>query len=325
MHSVNILITSVGRRTSLLNYFKKELVGYGSLIAVDCSDLAPALYVADRHYIVPRIDEPNYINFIKEICIKEKVVGIFSLIDPELSLLARYKNDFEKIGTTIIVSPFDVCELCLDKYAMSKFCQNNGIMHAKTYRFFSNFTDALKNDEINFPVFIKPRKGSASLNINIARNINEAKTIFESIPGMIIQEFLKGQEIGIDVYVDLLSKEIIATFIKEKIAMRAGETDKARSIKINKLFGIVSDLVRKVGLVGPIDIDVFNVDGEYYISEINPRFGGGYPHAYECGVNFPKFVINNLRGIENEVQIGNYDENVFLMKYDSVLVKHNLR
>ena len=105
MHSVNILITSVGRRTSLLNYFKKELVGYGSLIAVDCSDLAPALYVADRHYIVPRIDEPNYINFIKEICIKEKVVGIFSLIDPELSLLAGIKMILKRLVLQLLFHP----------------------------------------------------------------------------------------------------------------------------------------------------------------------------------------------------------------------------
>ena len=319
--NINILITSVGRRTKLLEYFKKELNDKGKLIATDCSELAPALYLADKHYIVPRINEPNYIKTVKDICDKEKITAVLSLIDPELSLLAKYVDDFKEIGTKVIVSPYEACELCLDKYAMIRFCNNNGFKYAKTYNSFSGFTGALKNGEIDFPVFIKPQKGSASLNVNIARNINEAKVIFESCPGMIIQELLIGQELGIDVYIDLLSNKVTSIFIKEKIAMRAGETDKAKSIKSNVLYKLVVDLVNKANLVGPIDIDVFKVKDDYYISEINPRFGGGYPLAYECGVNFPKYIINNLMGIENTPQIGSYEENVYMMKHDTLLIR----
>ena len=80
--SMNIFITSVGRRTKLLEYFKKELEGKGRLIAGDCSKLAPALYTADKHYIVPRIDHPEYIDCIMNICRQENIKGILSLIDP---------------------------------------------------------------------------------------------------------------------------------------------------------------------------------------------------------------------------------------------------
>ena len=69
-----------------------------------------------------------------------------------------------------------------------------------------------------------------------------------------------------------------------------------------------------------IDMDIFRVEGEYYISEINPRFGGGYPHAYESGVNFPKMIINSLNKIENSNQIGNYDEDVYMMKYNEIKI-----
>lgn len=325
MHQdINILITSVGRRTRLLEYFKKEMNGNGNLVATDCSNLAPALYIADKHYIVPRINEPNYINIIKDICVKEKITAVFSLIDPELSLLAKHVDDFKKMGITVIVSPYEKCELCLDKYAMFKFYENSGFKCAKTYFSFSDFESALKHNKISFPVFIKPKKGSASLNISVARNINEARIIFESSPEMIIQEFLNGQELGIDVYVDMLSKKVVSIFIKEKISMRAGETDKARTIKSDVLFSIINDLVIKADLIGPIDIDVFNINGEYYISEVNPRFGGGYPLAYECGANFPKYIINNLRGIENISQIGNYQEDIYMMKHDTLTVKNNL-
>lgn len=70
-----------------------------------------------------------------------------------------------------------------------------------------------------------------------------------------------------------------------------------------------------------IDIDIFEIDGTYYLSEVNPRFGGGYPHAYACGVNMPKAVINNLMGRENPVTIGAYAENICMMKYNEIAIR----
>lgn len=320
--NINILITSVGRRTKLIEYFKSELKDEGNIVVTDCNKLAPALYTADKYYIVPKISHPEYINTLKNICQKENISAVLSLIDPELSLLAKYSNEFKEIGVKTIVSPYEVCERFLDKYATYKFCKENNYKCATTYKTFTDFEKALKQNEIAFPVFIKPRRGSASLNINIAQNMEEAKIIFDSSKDMIIQELLKGQEIGVDVYVDMISKKVVSIFIKEKLAMRAGETDQSRSIKSNKLFKLIEEFATKAKLVGPIDIDVFYVDGEYYISEVNPRFGGGYPHAYECGLNFPKYIINNIKGLENERQIGNYQENVYMMKHDDMTIKN---
>lgn len=323
--NINILITSVGRRTCLLEYFKNELNGQGNIVATDCSNLAPAIYIADKHYITPRIDHSDYIKTIRNICKKEKIFAILSLIDPELSLLAKHYEAFRETGVTTIVSLHEICELFLDKYATFEFCQRNSFKCAKTYKSFSNFEKALEEGEISLPVFIKPRQGSASLNINLARNIEEARIIFNSSKDMIIQEFLKGQELGVDVYVDMISKKVISIFSKEKVVMRAGETDKARSIRSEALFNIIANLVTKAGLVGPIDVDLFDINGEYYISEINPRFGGGYPLAYECGCNFPKYIINNLKGTANEPKIGNYEENVYMMKHDILTIKRDLQ
>lgn len=319
--NINILITSVGRRTRLLEYFREELKGIGNLIAADCSSLAPALYIADKHYIVPPIVNSNYINVIKEICKEERITAVLSLIDPELSLLAKHRDEFKRIGVSIVVSSYESCELWLDKYAAFKFLRDNGFKAGKTYIAFSDFENALENRKIEFPVFIKPQMGSASQNIHRARNIEEAKIKFESSKYMMIQEFFDNQELGIDVYIDTISRKVISIFIKEKIAMRAGETDKAKSIKSEALFKIIEDLVTKASLVGPIDIDVFSFNGEYYISEINPRFGGGYPLAFECGCNFPEYIINNLKGIANKPEIGNYEENVYMMKHDVLTVK----
>ena len=103
--------------------------------------------------------------------------------------------------------------------------------------------------------------------------------------------------------------------------MRAGETDKAVSFKDGKLFGLIEEFVGEAGYRGQVDIDIFDVGGEYYISEVNPRFGGGYPHAYGCGVDHMKMVLNNLRGIVNKKDIGSYEEGVIMMKYNEVLIQ----
>lgn len=317
----NILITSAGRRVQLVKYFKESLDDAGNLIAGDNSRLAAALYAADRWYTLPRIDDEGYIEEIKKICREEDVSGVLSLIDPELSLLAEHSAELEEIGVKAVVSPYEACETWFDKYRSAKFCEENGFRTAKTYIDFSEFEAAVASGEIGFPVFIKPNRGSASININKAADMEQARFIFGASDDMIVQEYLDGQELGLDIYVDMISRKIVSIFAKEKIVMRAGETDKARSVKPAELLETVERLVSKSGLVGPLDMDVFEVGGEYYISEINPRFGGGYPLAYECGANFPKYIINNLNGVANAPEIGNYEEGVYMIKYDTLLVE----
>ena len=136
-----------------------------------------------------------------------------------------------------------------------------------------------------------------------------------------IQEYMDGIEYGADCYIDMISNEPVAIFMKEKIKMRAGETDKSVSMKDDKLFELIKRFINIAGFKGIIDIDIFKVNGEYYISEVNPRFGGGYPHGYEIGVNIPKMIIENISGKENKDVIGDYEEEIYMMKYNEVKIK----
>lgn len=119
----------------------------------------------------------------------------------------------------------------------------------------------------------------------------------------------------------MISGEVVSIFTKKKLKMRAGETDKAVSFKDERLFLLIEKFVLEAGYRGQIDIDIFEVNGEYYISEVNPRFGGGYPHAYECGVDHMKLIYKNLKGNENSNNIGDYEENVYMMKYNEVCIR----
>ena len=315
---MNILIASCGTRNKVIQYFKEAVGKGGKVVATDCSEYAPALYDADSFYIVPRITAPGYIKEVLDICKREQIDGILSLIDPELSLLARHRGDFEGIGTTVIGSSYELCEMALDKWAMYDWMKSHGYHCAKTYVQFTEFEQALAKGEIAFPVFVKPRFGSASLNIAKANDLETARFLFEHQADMIVQEFLNGQEIGADVYVDMLSGHVVAIFTKNKLVMRAGETDKAVSFKDETLFQLISSFVEESGYRAQIDMDIFKIENEYYISEINPRFGGGYPHAYECGVKTPQMIVDNLNGHESLCNVGAYQDGIVMMKYNEL-------
>ena len=322
---MNVLVASCGTRNKIIQYLKKELGSEGRVIATDASPYAPALYEADKQVVVPRITEPGYIEMIFDICKKENIKGIFSLIDPELSLLAEHAAQFRDLGVMVIGSSYELCELSLNKWEMFNWLTEHGYRCAASYMDRNAFFADVEAGKIQYPVFVKPAKGSASIAIARAEDAETVNLLCDHTDGMMIQEYLKGQEIGVDCYIDMLSGELISVFMKKKLVMRAGETDKAESFMDEKLLELVTAFVKEAGFRGQIDIDVFEVDGEYYISEVNPRFGGGYPHAYECGANHMKYIVNNLKGVINTPEIGQYQVNKVMMKYNEIMIKDSVQ
>lgn len=321
---MNILILSVGTRNKIVQYFKNALKGKGKVVVTDMSNLAPAIYDADKYYIVPKMTDNSYVDVIIDICVKENISGVLSLIDPELSLLAENKAKFETIGTKIIGSSYELCEMCLDKFQMFNWLKEHGYKCAKSYVDKDLFYKDVQSGDIEYPVFVKPVRGSASIAISKVYDKETVDLLFNHSDGLMIQEYLNGQEIGADVYIDIISKEVVSIFTKKKLKMRAGETDKAVSFKDDKLFLLIEKFVKEAGFTGQIDIDIFEINGEYYISEVNPRFGGGYPHAYECGCNHMDLIINNIKGIINNKKIGYYEEKIYMMKYNDIKILNKI-
>lgn len=319
---MNILILSSGTRNKIVQYFNKAVGENGKVVCTDMSNLAPSIYEADKFYIVPRMTEPGYIEVIFDICKKEKINGVLSLIDPELSLLAENKDKFAALGVEVIGSSYELCELSLDKFAMYSWLENHGYKCAKSYMKKEDFFADVELGKAKYPVFVKPARGSASIAISKVYDKETVELLFAHDEGLMIQEFLDGQEIGADVYIDMISGEIISIFTKKKLLMRAGETDKAESFKDEKLMELIKQFVSEAGYRGQIDIDVFDVNGEYYLSEVNPRFGGGYPHAYESGADHMKLIVNNLEGNTNDCVVGeNYEVGTYMMKYNEIMIK----
>lgn len=322
---MNILILSCGTRNKVVQYFKRAVGGCGTVVSTDMSPYAPALYEADKFYIVPRMTAPGYIDVIFDVCRKERIDGVLSLIDPELSLLAKHRKEFEALGVAVIGSDYELCERSLDKMKMYHWLVDHGYCCARSYTDKDTFFADVEAGLIGYPVFVKPVCGSASLSISRANDRDTVEFLFSKSDNLMIQEFLNGQEIGADVYIDMISGEVVSIFTKKKLLMRAGETDKAVSFKDEKLFTLVEKFVKESGYRGQIDIDIFDIDGEYYISEVNPRFGGGYPHAYECGADHMKLICNNLAGKVNAPSIGDYNEGIVMMKYNEIKVLENAK
>lgn len=319
---MNILFCSVGRRCELLKDFKSTLGDKVRLIVTDNSPFAPALEFADVSYQVPLIYDEAYIPMILEICRKEKINAVTTLIDPEIAILAEHREEFESLGVTVLAPYMKTAQLCFDKYNMSKYLEENGILTIKTFGSFEDFKKAYDKGDITLPVFVKPRTGSGSVGARRIDTLELLEEVTAQDEALIIQELMTGEDMDADIYVDTISHKPVAIFSKKKISTTIGGANKTISFKDEKLFEFVCRALSVFEFNGPLDMDLFYQDGRYYLSEINPRFGGAYLHAYGAGVDFPGFIYNNVEeNKENVPCIGEYDENVVMMMYDSVVIK----
>lgn len=318
---MNLLMCSVGRRGELIKYFRKTMGEEGIIVATDNSPYAPALYFADKQYIVPSITDPEYINTLSNICKKEKVQAIATFIDPEIEILSKNRKVFEELGIQVLVPYYETAKLCFDKYEMFKHLRKHNISTVQTYGTLEDAKNAIKNNKLSLPVFVKPRTGSGSVGARKIQNIEELEVAMKEDETLIIQEFMNGIDLDADVYVDTQSHQVVSIFSKRKISTTIGGANKTISFKDKNLFVMIQNIANVLDLYGPNDMDFFYKDGQYYLSEINPRFGGAYLHAYGAGVDFIKLIETNLNGKSNLPLFGNYEDDIVMMMYDSVVIK----
>ena len=320
---MNYLMLSVGRRGELMKNFRASMEIGSRIIATDNSPYAPALYFADQQYLVPRIDALEYIDVILDICKKERINAVTTFIDPEIMLLAENRDKFCASGVEVLAPYTETAKLCFDKFQMFKYLQSRGIRTPKTWGTYLEAIDAINNGEVSFPLFVKPRTGSGSVGARKVINEESLHAAFELDPKLIAQELMTGKncfDVDADIYVDTITHEPVAIFSKQKISTTIGGANKTISFKDDRLFRFAKEALSYFEFNGPIDADFFYKDGEYYLSEINPRFGGAYLHAYGAGVDFIKLIDRNLNGQVNKSIIGQYEEGIVMMMYDSVVI-----
>lgn len=319
---MNILILSCGTRNKIIQYFRSAFKG-SLVICADSSPYAPALYEGDAAVVIPKLSEDNYFQSIINICRKFEIRGLISLIDPELELIASYRDRFKEVGVLPMISDIRALSNCFDKAKFANELTNVGVACPKTFEDMGTLTKSIEEGFVKFPLMMKPSCGSASEGLHLVVDLDNCERLFSRYPNMIAQEWVHDVEYGVDCYIDMISGELTGMFIKEKLLMRAGETDKAVSRKNELIQASVLKFLKAYPyqFCGAIDIDIFSDGKRCLISEVNPRFGGGYPHAHECGVDFPSMFRRNLEGKENPVFVElDYEENVAMMKYNEIKV-----
>jgi len=228
---MNILFTCAGRRNYLLRYFREELEG---------------------------LTDIDYIPSLLELCENSKIDLIISLNDVELPILAEKKRDFERKGTKLLVSSKEIIDICFDKLKTCEFLQKNKLRYPQTFVELDSAEDALLKKKVRFPLFVKPRWGSASLQIFRVDTLDELRLAFKlakiqlqktflkvenefANQSILIQEGLPGAEYGIDILNDL-DGNVHSVYVKKKLGMRAGETDKSELVDVPALYNLGEEL-----------------------------------------------------------------------------------
>ena len=316
---MNILLTSAGRRTYMVDYFKKAVGAEGKVYAAN-SQMSPALLEADGMIISPIIFSREYIPYMLDKCRELGIDLIVSFFDIDLPVLSAHREEFEAIGTKLAMSDCSFYRICSDKFAMGQELQKAGLNAARGYVDIDRLKNALKKDRVaadakSFPLIVKPRFGMGSIGVYKVYNETELQGAYsmcerevknsylkyesENVPEdrtVLIQECLEGKEYGLDVICDL-DGNYVNTIVRHKFAMRSGETDEAVILGEEDpgyaiLTGLGEQFAGHFHPKGLTDIDVImGKDSVPSIIDINGRFGGGYPFSHIAGANVPKAYV----------------------------------
>lgn len=317
MSEINVLILSAGRRVELVNCFKKaagELKISGSVFAADCSLTAPALYFADKFRQVPRIDSGEYIKALIDICNEDNISLVVPTIDTELLLLAENRKKMEeKTNARILVSDLSVVNICRNKLNTQSYMEEHGFKVPHLYT-----AQELRNDNIKYPLFVKPIDGSSSIDTYKVNNRQELDAILTLVKNPMVQDYMDGEEYTIDVFLDFDGK-IITMVPRLRIAVRSGEILKGRIVKDAAIMEDVRRLMKELKPIGHITVQCRKTYRGIEYIEINPRFGGGAPMSIMAGADSCKNLYRLLRG---EVLTYNedYRDNVTFLRFDSSIM-----
>ncbi len=267
----------------------------------------------DLSYLVPHVNDPKYIQTLLKIAKENDVNMIVPLFDIDLHFLSKAKQLFKRVGVDVIISSENVIQIANDKLETFNFLKKHGFKSPKTYIDLKKVSDLVSCGQLSFPLVVKPRFGMGSIGVFIAENLEELMFFYKYVHKQIdksylkklsstcddeivlIQEHISGKEFGVDIFNDL-SGEYIINVNKEKILMSYGETDISVVIKNKDLDKVSVELSSKLKHVGNLDIDVLYDGTDYYVLELNARFGGGFPFSYLAGADFSKVLVDLVLG-----------------------------
>lgn len=308
---MNVLLTSAGRRTSLLQLFLDDVDEQdGQVWAGDLDALAPTLQIADEAVVLPPIGDDAYLPTLLDLVREHAIDLLVPLIDPDLKPLAKAREDFAEVGCRVLVSERALLDVALDKWSTVQYFSERGVQTPESWLPESSTPDAWPD-----PVFIKPRHGSAS---EAARRVSRehAKQEMASIDAPILQSVMEAPEITVDALFDL-DGTLVHYVPRRRVRTMAGESIQGRTLRDTDLRAWLRPVLRKVGRLGargPITLQAFLTTPEPTLSEINARFGGGFPLAHAAGGLYPEWIVQLCEGQSVEPRLGDYEADLCMTR-----------
>ena len=318
---MNIIITSAGRRVSLVRAFQlelKKIVPNGKVFAADANpELAAACYTADASLKLPMLNDQSYIDTLINLCRENHIKLIIPTIDTELMLLAGQEERFLRVGIKIMLSSLEFIKKCRDKRVTHTFFKENGIATAKEY----------SKDNYTLPLFLKPFDGSRSLDTFIIQTRGDFTNYHFTNEKLMFLEYLDHslyEEFSCDLYYGKDDK-LKCAVPRKRIDIRDGEVSKAITVRNELLPYLKAHLGTIKGARGCLTAQFFKHKSEnkIYGIEVNPRFGGGFPLAYMAGANYPKWIIEEYLLDKNVIEdFECWEANLLMIRYDNEILVH---
>jgi carbamoyl-phosphate synthase large subunit len=305
-----VLFTCAGQRVDIVTAFRRA---GATTIATDVDQLAPALYHADRRALVPRVDDPTYIDSLRDLVQLHDVRLIVPLTDLDHLQLANAREDLG--GATVLVPGPETIARCSDKYLAHVFFEEQGIGSPPTWL----PTEAPGN--VRYPVLVKARKGFGSRHIYRAENETELEFFLRyTTADSMVQAVCRGEEFSIDVFCDLDSR-CLAAIPRTMIESKGGESIKGMTIKDPELVEFGARVSEVLGIIGPANVQCFREpSGELQVTDVNPRFGGGFPLPTAAGSRYPELAMALANGERPEPRLGDFREGVIMTRFFSQLI-----
>lgn len=311
---VNVLFTSVGRRVELVRAFRRAYEGLaldGRIVATDIDPLAPALRLADRTYFVPRVSDPAYAGTLIDICRQERISMVFPLIDPDIPVLAAHRDEIGATGAVPMVVDAEAAAVVSDKWETFQWFRAHALPTPDTW-----LPTEREPGELPYPVFIKPRRGSASAKCFKVRNATELRFFSEYIDEPIVQECLEGPEVTSDVVCDA-SGVVLGVVSRQRIESRWGEVAKGFTVFDECITASCRRVATALPAIGPITVQGMWNRGRFLFTEINARFGGGAPLGIAAGADSPRWLLARAAGLCIEMPpLGHYVRDLMLTRFD---------
>jgi len=310
---VNVLFTSVGRRVELLRAYRRAYEALdiqGRIVATDIDPLAPALQVADSVYLVPPIDDPDYIPALKQLIVAEEIDLVFPLLDHDIPALAEHREELEALGATVPVVSAEAAALTRDKWQTSRFFTSLGVPVPQSW-----IPETLPQENLPFPLFVKPRSGSAGKNTYRVESMEDLRYALGQVRQPVIQEYIPGAEITNDV-VCSFEGEVWAVVSRKRIEVRWGEVAKGVTVFDPEIQKYCVDIARGLNARGPITVQCILGDGPLF-TEVNARYGGGHPLSIAAGAASPTWYLAKAAGMIVEPKaLGTYQTGLYMTRYD---------